>query len=292
MNALTSRPLRIAMAAVLAVSLHAVGARAQTVVEDGVVTRLEPPPKRLEGLDVTEHLDTELPLGLAFADERGRAVTLADYVRGNKPLIFTLNYSDCPMLCSLQLNGLVNALRELDWTAGEQFEIVTVSLNPLETPEQAARTEARYVGQYGRAAAAGGWHFLTGSKESIDALADALGIAYAYNEQRREYLHPAALAITTPNGRIARYLYGIEYAPKTLRLSLVESSEGKIGSSVDRVILYCFHYDQAEGRYAPVAMNIMRLGGGLTALGLGGFLGAFWFRQWRRKAGREAASVT
>lgn len=292
MNALTSRPLRIAMAAVLAVSLHAVGARAQTVVEDGVVTRLEPPPKRLEGLDVTEHLDSKLPLGLPFTDERGRAVTLADYVRGNKPVIFTLNYSDCPMLCSLQLNGLVNALRELDWTAGEQFDIVTVSLNPLETPEQAARTEARYVGQYGRAAAADGWHFLTGSKESIDALADALGIAYAYNEQRREYLHPAALAITTPNGRIARYLYGIEYAPKTLRLSLVESSEGKIGTSVDRVILFCFHYDQAEGRYAPVAMNIMRLGGGLTALGLGGFLGAFWFRQWRRKAGREAASVT
>jgi protein SCO1/2 len=196
------------------------------------------------------------------------------------------------MLCSLQLNGMVNALKSIDWTAGDEFEIVTVSLNPAEKPEQAKRTKERYVSQYGRPDAVRGWHFLTGTEAEIQALAGALGIEYGYNEKRKEYVHPAALAITTPTGHIARYLYGIEYLPKTLRLSLVEASQGKIGTSVDRIILFCFHYDETEGRYAPVAMNIMRLGGGLTALGLGGFLSAFWLRQWRKRAGREAASVT
>jgi protein SCO1/2 len=267
-------------------------AGADPVIEDGVVTRIEPAPKRLEGVNVVEHLDAQLPLDLAFSDSRGGRVALRDFVTGHKPVIFTLNYSDCPMLCSLQLNGMVSALKEIDWTAGDEFDIVTVSLNPAEGPEQARRTQERYVGSYGRPDAARGWHFLTGSEANIQALAHALGVEYGYNEQRKEYIHPAALAIATPTGHIARYLYGIEYSPKTLRLSLVEASQGKIGSSVDRIILFCFHYDETEGRYAPMAMNIMRLGGGFTALGLGGFLSAFWLRQWRKRPGRAAVSVT
>jgi protein SCO1/2 len=278
-------------AAALVASLFAGRAGADPVIEDGVVTRFEPAPKRLEGVNVIEHLDAQLPLDLAFTDVLGKAVTLRDFVGGHKPVIFTLNYSDCPMLCSLQLSGMVNALKEIDWTAGDEFDIVTVSLNPAESPEQAKRTQERYVGSYGRPDAARGWHFLTGSEASIQALAHALGIEYGYNEKRKEYIHPAALAIATPSGHIARYLYGIEYSPKTLRLSLAEASQGKIGSSVDRIILFCFHYDETEGRYAPMAMNIMRLGGGLTALGLGGFLSAFWLRQ-RKRPGRAAASVT
>jgi protein SCO1/2 len=211
-------------------------------------------------------------------------------------VIFTLNYSNCPMLCSLQLNSLATALGTLDRTLGDDFEVVTVSLDPAETSERARETEARYRDEVAsvhaekNGAAAGspgpnpsGWHFLTGSKANIDALAETLGIGYGYNEARKEYVHPAVLVLTTPSGRISRYLYGIEYAQKTLSLSLVEAAEGKIGTSVDRLILYCFHYDDSEGKYAPVAMNIMRVGGSLTALALGSFLGAYWFRQARRR---------
>jgi protein SCO1 len=270
-------------------------ALAQTVVEDGVVTRLEAAPKRLSGIDVEEHLDRPLPLALDFLNTSGQKVSLADFARGERPVIFTLNYSDCPMLCSLQLSGLSSALGKLDRKLGRDFDVVTVSLNPAETTERARETEARYRAEVGvagasdegAAAAQGvaptGWHFLTGTKQNIDALAEALGIRYGYNEARKEYVHPAVLVLATPKGHISRYLYGIEYQQKTLSLSLVEAAEGKIGTSVDKLILYCFHYDEAEGRYAPVAMNIMRVGGSLTALALGGFLGVFWLRQARQR---------
>lgn len=271
-------------------------ALAQTIVEDGVVTRKEAPPKRLSGIDVEEHLDRALPLSLDFVDTAGERAPLSRYVTGQRPVIFTLNYSNCPMLCSLQLNSLATAITELDRRLGRDFDVVTVSLDPAETTERARETEARFRTQVGSAGAdekgssAGsatllpaGWHFLTGSKANIDALADSLGIRYGYNEARKEYVHPAVLVLATPSGRISRYLYGIDYVRKTLSLSLVEAAEGKIGTSVDRLILYCFHYDDSEGKYAPVAMNIMRVGGSLTALALGSFLGAYWFRQARRR---------
>jgi protein SCO1/2 len=266
----------------------------QTIVEDGVVTRKEAAPKRLGGIDIEERLNTQIPLGLEFKDTQGQTVALSRYVRGERPVIFTLNYSDCPMLCSLQLTGLVSALGKLDRELGRDFEIVTVSLNPDETSERARETEARYQAELVHAAERRAWHFLTGTKANIDALADALGIRYGYNEARREYVHPASLVLSTPTGTVSRYLYGIEYHPKTLSLSLVEAAEGKIGTSIDRLILYCFHYDEAEGRYAPMAMNLMRVGGGLTALGLGSFLGAYWFRHARRRspAGLASTSVT
>jgi len=264
---------------------------AQVLVEDGVVTHKDPMPKRLQGIDIEEHLDRPLPLGLQFKDTRGETVALSKYVNGQRPVIFTLNYSDCPMLCSLQLNGLVTVLSKLDRRLGKDFEIVTVSLNPLETPERAGETEARYQGDLASPEGREAWHFLTGTKVSIDALADALGIRYAYNEKRKEYVHPAALVLSTPGGHVSRYLYGIEYQPRTLSLSLVEAAQGKVGSSVDRLILYCFHYDATEGRYAPMAMNIMRIAGGLSALGLAGFLGAYWLRQLRRRGARLAGSL-
>jgi protein SCO1/2 len=258
-------------------------ASAQVVMEDGIATRKDALPKRLEGIDIEEHLDRERPLDLAFRNTRGESVTLADYVRGERPVIFTLNYSDCPMLCSLQLTGLVTAVQALDRQLGKDYEIVTVSLDPLESAQRAGETEARYHRELGQQPGGAAWHFLTGTKDSIDALADALGIRYAYNEKRKEYVHPAALVLSTPSGHIARYLYGIEYHPRTLSLSLVEAARGKVGSSVDRLILFCFHYDATEGRYAPMAMNIMRAGGGLTALGLALFLGSYWLRQLRRR---------
>jgi protein SCO1 len=262
---------------------------AQVLMEDGVATHKDPLPKRLQGIDIEEHLDRPLPLGLEFRDTSGQAVTLARYVRGERPVIFSLNYSDCPMLCSLQLNGLVTVLGTLDRRLGTDFEIVTVSLDPLETSQRAAETEARYRRDLARPEGREAWHFLTGSKASIDALADALGVHYAYNEKRKEYVHPASLILSTPQGHISRYLYGIEYHPRTLSLSLVEAAQGKVGSSVDRLILYCFHYDATEGRYAPMAMNIMRVAGGLTALCLATFLGAYWLRQLRQRESRAAA---
>jgi protein SCO1 len=264
--------------------LRAAPALAQTIVEDGVVTRKEAAPKRLSGIDILEHLDQPLPLDLEFTDTADRRVTLKDYVRGERPVIFTLNYADCPMLCSLQLAGLSRVLGKLDRNLGRDFDIVTVSLNPEEKTERTRETEERYRADYPRAEGRGGWHFVRGTQHNIDALADALGVRYGYNEKRKEYVHPAALIISTPSGRISRYLYGIEYHPKTLSLSLVEAAEGKIGSSVDRFILYCFHYDDTEGRYAPVAMNIMRVGGSLTALALGGFLGSYWLRHSRKRS--------
>ncbi|MCB9588445.1 MAG: SCO family protein [Polyangiaceae bacterium] len=244
-------------------------------------------PKRLNGIDVDEHLDTDLPLDLAFTDSDGKPVKLGDFFDGERPVIITLNYSDCPMLCSLQLTGLVKGMKQMDWTAGKDFRVVTVSLNPKEKPERSAETKKRYVTEYGRPDAQAGWHFLTGSEDNIKALANAIGFRYGYNEVRKEYVHPAALTLATPNGKIARYLYGIEYHPKTLRLGLVESSEGKIGSTVDKLILYCFHYDSGEGKYAPVAMNIMQVAGGATALLLGGVLSSLWANEFRKRRKRD-----
>lgn len=256
---------------------------AQTTVPAPIVDRTEPPPKQLQSVGVTERLGRTLPRTLSFLDESGRPVVLGDYLGRGAPVIFTLNYSNCPMLCSLQLTGFVEALKNLDWVAGEQFEIVTVSLDPKERPDTARRTKHRYIARYGKPEAARGWHFLTGSEKNIRALADALGFHYTYDEKRGEYAHAAAIALASPQGTVTRYLYGIEIHPRTLRLSLVESSQGKVGSALDRLILYCFHYDETEGRYAPMALNIMRVGGAVAVVALGGLLTTFWMAELRKR---------
>lgn len=265
------------------------GAASDVVNPADIKSRTERLPRRLEGVDVVEKLGTRVPKALAFTDDRGRAVLYDEAVRGSLPTILTFNYSDCPMLCSLQLNALVDSLKQLDFTLGKDFRIVTVSLSPKDTTERVRGMKSRYLAQYGRPEAAqDGWTFLTGSDANIRAAAAAIGVAYNYNEERDEYVHPAAFAMATPDGVVARYLYGLEYHPKTVRLSLVEVSEGKIGSSIDRLVLYCFHYDASEGRYAPMAMNIMRLCGSLGALALG-LLIFFLFRGERRRK-RNSAS--
>jgi len=187
------------------------------------------------------------------------------------------------MLSSLILNGLVDSLRQVNLTMGQDYRVVTVSINPNETSERAHKTQERYLSKYGRPESREGWAFLTGSERNIKAVAASVGFEYGYNEARDEYVHPSAFAIAMPNGNIARYIYGIEYLPDTLRLSLVEASEGKVGSTLDRILLYCFHYDETEGRYAPMAMNIMRLGGGLAIVLLGGFLALLWRAELRKK---------
>lgn len=240
-------------------------------------------PKRLEGVDVKERLGEHLSLNLGFVDSLGKDVMLRDYFSGDVPVIVTLNYSDCPVLCSLILNGLVESLKQVDLTLGKDFRIVTVSINPKEKPERAHATQQRYLSQYGRPESRDGWQVLTGSENNIRALARSLGFSYNYNEERDEYSHPSAFAIAAPDGKITRYIYGIEYLPDTLRLSLIEAGEGKVGTPLDKVLLYCFHYDESEGRYAPVAMNLMRLGGGIAVILLGGFMALLWRAEMKKK---------
>ena len=249
-------------------------------------------PPQLEEVGIEEHLDAKIPMNLEFRDEYGAVVTLGDYFDGEKPVILTLNYYKCPMLCGLQLNGLLDGLMELDWTPGQEFEMVTVSINPLETPALATEKKQNYMKRYERPSAAKGWHFLTGREPEIRQLASTLGFGYTFDRKTGEYAHAAAIFVSTPDGRIARYLYGIEYPPRRLRLALLEASAGEIGTTVDQLILYCFHYDPASRRYSPVAMNIMRLGGGATALVLGLSLGGYWLREARRRKKSDKGNRT
>jgi protein SCO1/2 len=251
------------------------------------------PPPVLEEVGVTEHLDAKLPLDLEFRDENGETVTLGSFFDGERPVILTLNYYRCPMLCGLMLNGLVDGFAAMEWSAGDEFEVVTVSINPLETPALARDKKQSYLKRYGRPSAAAGWHFLTGRQVEIDRLAETVGFSYVYDPVQKEYAHAAVIFVSTPDGRVARYLYGIEYPSKRLKLSLLEASEGTIGNTLDQIILYCYHYDPSNRRYSPVAMNIMRVGGGLTASILAVALGLFWLNEWRRKRVRdERDSVT
>lgn len=263
-------------------------ASAKPVAPEEIKSRTERLPERLEGVDVEEHLEAKVPSALVFRDNQGRDVLYDQAVKGKVPTILTMNYSDCPMLCSLQLNALVASMKQIDLELGRDYKVVTVALDPKETVERARDTRNRYLSMYGRPETPkDAWQILTGSDANIHAVARGLGFSYNYNEKRDEYVHPAVFAIATPEGVISRYLYGLEYHPKTLRLSLVEASEGKIGSSVDRLILYCFHYDASEGRYAPVAMNIMRVSGSAGALALGGLLAGLWRNENRRKLGSK-----
>jgi protein SCO1/2 len=269
---------------VLATVLVGAGAAAKPVPPSERPDRIEDMPERLRGIDVKEKLGQNVAKSAVFTDETGHTAPLSEYLDGQHPVILTLNYSRCPMLCSLELNGLIDSMKQLDWTVGKQFKVITVVLDPNEKVEDARKSQTRYLRQYDRATvAAAGWHFLTGSEASIRAVADSVGFSYGFNEVRNEYVHPAAIMMLSPSGVVTRYLYGIEYHPKTLRLSLVESGEGKIGSSIDQLVLYCFHYDEKEGRYAPVAMNIMRVSSGIGATMLGGFLTSFWLAEFRRK---------
>lgn len=267
---MVSKVIRHGASAILAASLAFTSAAEADQVQ--APDRTEEAPKRLKGVDVVEHLGERVPEDLAFTDQDGKPAKLGDYLHGNVPVILTFNYSSCPMLCSLQLTAFVEGLKKLDFSANKQFRVVTVLLDPKETDESARRFRARYLAQYNRPGAEPGWTFLHGSDANVHALAKAVGFSYNYNEARGEYVHPAALTLLSPDGKVARYLYGLEYPDKTIRLGLVEASEGRVGTSLDRLVLYCFHYDSTEGRYAPIAARIMQLGGAVALLIFAGFL--------------------
>jgi protein SCO1/2 len=243
-------------------------------------------PAAIEGVGVEQNLGAQIPLDLEFTESTGEKVTLADVFDGERPLILTMNYSDCPKLCSVQLNALVDAMRKMPWDLGQQYQVLTVSIDPLETPERAQLTRQKYLKDYGRAGTAAGWRFLVSRDESrILKLADTVGFRYKFLPERREYSHVAVLMVCSPDGRVMRYLGGVNYDPNTLRLSLIEASEGKVGSTMDQILLYCFHYDPREGRYAPAAFRIMQLAGLLTVVVFGGVLSIHWLRGRRKSRG-------
>lgn len=240
----------------------------------------------LQQVDFEQRLGTQLPLDLAFRDDTGKPVRLGEYF-GEKPVILTLSYYECPMLCTLVLNGLTSALRALRFDLGKEFVAINVSFNPRETPELAGAKKATYLKEYRRPGAEAGWHFLTGDEDAIQRLTAAVGFRYAWDERHQQYAHAAGLVVLTPDGRIARYLYGVEFSPRDLRFALVEAAEGKIGSPVDKLLLYCFHYDPATGRYSAIALSSIRIGGVLTVAALVGFI-VVMLRRERR--GAAAAS--
>jgi protein SCO1/2 len=233
-------------------------------------------PPYLQNVGIEQHLDAQVPPDLTFTDDTGRTVKLGDYF-GTKPLILNLVYYNCTMLCGEALAGLSGSMKMVKFDVGNQFDVITVSFNPQETPAIAAAKKQEYLKRYGRPGAASGWHFLTGPAESINAITKAVGFQYQYDPRSNQYAHATAIMVLTPQGRISRYFYGVDYPPKDLRMGLVEASQGKIGNAVDQVLLYCYHYDPRTGKYDAVVSNILKIG----ALGTMLILGTFMFVMFR-----------
>lgn len=223
-----------------------------------------------------QRLDASVSPDLAFVDHQGQPVRLGDFL-GDKPVILVMSYFECETLCPLVRGGLADSLAAVQFSAGDEFEVVVVSIDPTEGPAQAAAAQTATVAQYGRPESAAGWHFLTGEHAEIDQLAEAIGFHYAYDGVAEEYAHPAGVVILTPEGKIARYLYGIEYAANDLRLGLVEAAASRIGTPVDQLLLLCFHYDPRVGQYTPAIMNGLRAVAALTVIGVGALI--FWLRR-------------
>jgi protein SCO1/2 len=228
-------------------------------------------PPGLKDVGIEQHLNEQIPPELSFRDESGNSVKLGDYFR-TKPLILNPVYYKCPMLCSEVLAGLTSAMKGMKFDVGRDFDVLTISFDPRETPRDATESKAQYLKRYGRAGAADGWHFLTGSQESITALTKAAGFQYHFDEKTGQFAHSTAIMVLTPQGKIAQYYYGVEFPPGDLRLAMVQASHGKIGTLADQILLYCYHYDVAAGKYNLVIFRVLRLAGVVTMVLLGGFM--------------------
>ena len=235
----------------------------------------------LRDVGIDQHLDAQLPLDAVFRDEAGRDVRLGDYFT-DKPVILALVYYRCPMLCTQVLNGFLKSSQAVPLEIGRDYEVVTVSFDARETPELAAEKKKHYTRAYRRDGAARGWHFLTGDQAAIDRLAETIGFRYHFDAASDQFAHASGIIVATPGGRLSRYFYGIEYSPQDLRLGLVESSAGRIGSAVDQVLLLCYHYDPLTGRYGVAIAAVMRAAGALTIAGLAGFFVVMYRHERRR----------
>lgn len=244
-----------------------------------------PPPMvrdPLRGIEIVDRPDAPLPLEASFRDEEGRPVTLGAYFQPGRPVVLALVYYNCPMLCTLVLNGVVDAVKQVGLDPGRDFDVVAISIAPDETPELARAKKASYLQALGNPAALPRWHFLTGSQESISRVAGAVGFRYRWDDATQQFAHAAGIFVMTPGGRLSRTFYGVKYPPRDLRLALVEASQGEVGATMDRVLLACYDWDRSSGRYGLAAMRLVRLGSGLTVLLLGGLLVALWRRDVRR----------
>jgi protein SCO1/2 len=228
-------------------------------------------PAVLSTVSFDQKLNDQLPLDLPFKDETGRDVRLGEFF-GQRPVILAFVYYECPMLCTQVLNGLTTSLTVLEESVGREFDVVAVSFDPRETPVLASGKKKTYVDRYKRPASTGGWHFLTGTEASIKALTGAAGFHYTWDEKTQQFAHPSGIVVATPEGRVSRYFFGIEYASRDVKFALIESSAGKIGNAIDQLLLYCYHYDPATGAYGFVAMGAVRIAGAVTLLALMGFV--------------------
>jgi protein SCO1/2 len=244
-------------------------------------------PALMQEIGLDQRLNAQLPLGLVFRDETGREVKLGDFF-GKRPVILTLVYYECPMLCTQVLNGVASSIGVLNFSVGKEFDIVTISFDPGETPALARAKKAVYLEQYKRDGAAAGWHFLTGSAREISALTRAVGFRYAYNAEVDQYAHPSGIMVVTPDGRLSHYFYGIEYGPRDLRLALIDAADRKIGSPADQLLLACFHYDPKTGKYSLAVMTIVRAAGIATIGGIGAVILLLRRRERREPLPRNA----
>jgi len=247
-----------------------------------------PLPSALQGVSITQELNQQIPLNIVFRDEFGRSAPLSTYFTGNKPVLMALVYYTCPMLCNLILEGVASTLRAVSLDPGKDFEVVAVSFDPRDTPETASAKRAMILERYHRPDTANGWHFLTGDEASIRALTSAVGFRYKFDAKTGQFAHASGIMILTPGGKLSRYFYGVEYSPRDVRLGLVDASQEKIGNPVDQILLFCYHYDPATGKYGAVAMNIVRFGGATFVL----ICSTFLLVAWRRDKSRNRKILT
>jgi protein SCO1 len=240
-------------------------------------------PPQLGNVGLEQKLGDQVPLQLPFHDETDKTVALGDYFQNGRPVILSLVYFNCQMLCSQVLAEMAHCLRRLKFDAGNQFEIVTVSFDPRETPQMAAAAKSKYLAMYGRPRGDSGWHFLTGDQSSITALSNAVGFHYSWDSRTKQFAHATGIMLLTPEGRVAQYYYGARYFPSDLRLGLIEASHNRIGTLADQIVLYCYHYDPRTGRYGAIVFRVMQVSGGFTLLILGSLIAFLFFADPNRR---------
>lgn len=246
-------------------------------------------PETLKSVGIEQRLGEQLPLDAQFKDEEGRTVTLGSYFKDGKPVVLAFVYYECPMLCNQVLNGLVGTLKGMSLDAGKDFEVVAISFDATENekPDLAKNKRLNYVERYNRPGTEAGWHFLTGTQDSIDKATRAAGFSYKWDERSKQFAHASGVMVVTPEGKMSRYFYGIEYAPKDVKFGIMESSAGKVGNAAEKLLLYCFHYDPSTGKYGLAILRVMRLAGVATLVGMGAMIFVFWRRSKRKVDGEQ-----
>jgi len=260
-------PLKRIILACVFIGAFSLFAESRASAQDLFVQNPGGKPEVLKNVGLDQKLNAQVPLDLTFKDEHGATVTLGQLLQG-KPAILTMVYYKCPMLCTEVLNATLNSLKEVPLEIGKDFNVITVSIDPAEKPVLAEAKQIMYTGLYGRRGAVHGWHFLTGNEEQIQKLAAAVGFRFVYDKESSQFAHASGIMVMTPEGRLSRYFYGLSYPPRDVRLALVEAGEGKIGSTVDAIMLFCFHYDPVTGKYAVTILHVVRVAGALSVVGI------------------------